>query len=66
MMLEGPIRLVLRYSPPEGSTNGPGQFTFRDFRQTATDEQLFNLAHRLNSFQEDEVDRIFRVHTFTF
>lgn len=57
-LIELAPRLVLRYDP--------GQFTFRNFNPTASDTQLFNLANQLNSFQEDEVDEIFKVRTFEF
>ena len=46
-------RLVLRYDP--------GQFTFRRFAATATDEQIYALARQLNSLQEDEVEQVVRV-----
>jgi len=52
-MVEMSNRLVLRYEP--------GQFSFRHFTPTATDEQLFDLAEQLNAFQADEVKQIVRV-----
>ena len=48
--------LVLRFNP--------GQFTFRHFDHTANDEQLFNLARKVNSFQEDDA-QIVKVQTFS-
>jgi len=57
-MLEAPKRLVLRYDP--------GQFTFHNFDNSATDEQLYGLARLLNAFQECEVDEILSVRTFEF
>lgn len=50
--------LVLRYDP--------GQFTFRHFNSTATDEQLYNLAVRLNAFQVCDLDQVFAIRTFEF
>lgn len=50
-------RLVLRYEP--------GQFSFRHFRPTATDAELYALARTLNEFQEDEVEQIVRVQVFS-
>jgi hypothetical protein len=55
-MTEVNRRLVLRYDP--------GQFTFRNFDHIATDEQLYDLAVQLNSFQEDPVTKIIKVQTF--
>jgi len=51
-------RLVLRYDP--------GQFTFRHFDHNASDEQLFELAHQLNSFQEDELYQVVKIRTVLF
>jgi len=50
-------RLVLRYEP--------GQFSFRHFMPTTTDEELYTLARTLNEFQEDEVEQIVRVQVFS-
>jgi len=49
-------RLVLRYNP--------GQFTFRHIGATATDEQLYNLARQLNSFQLVDAAEIHKVRTY--
>jgi hypothetical protein len=57
-MVEVAKRLVLRYDP--------GQFTFRHFLVTATDEQLYNLAMQLNSFQECAVDTILKTRVMEF
>ena len=57
-MVEISKRLVLRYEP--------GQFTFRRFDALATDENLFELAHQLNSFQEDEVRQIVKIQVRQF
>ena len=56
MLVESNRRLVLRYDP--------GQFTFRHFVHTASDEQLYDLAQGLNAFQEEEVKRVLKVQTF--
>lgn len=58
MFVQTSNRLVLDYAP--------GQFTFRKFAPSATDEAVHELALQLNSFQEDEVKRIRRVAEFTF
>ena len=58
MRIHQGTRLVLRYDP--------GQFTFRNFIQTATDQQLFDLAQQINSFQEDKADRILKVEEIRF
>jgi len=57
-MIETSRRFVLRYNP--------GQFSFRNFDHTATDEQLYNLAHQLNAFQEDELVQVVRIRTLQF
>ena len=46
-------RIVLRYNP--------GVFSFRHFDVLATDQELYDLARRLNSVQEDEVDQVFKI-----
>jgi len=56
MLSEINRRLVLRYDP--------GQFTFRSFNHTSSDEALYELAHSINEFQEDEVKRVLKVQTF--
>lgn len=56
MLVETSRRLVLQYDP--------GQFTFRHFVHTASDEQLYDLAQGLNEFQEDEVKRVLKVQFF--
>ena len=56
MLVENNRRLVLRYDP--------GQFTFRKFAHTASDAQLYDLANRLNSFQEEPVAQVLKVQTF--
>ena len=50
-------RLILRYNP--------GQFSFRHFDVTATDEELFDLATQLNSVQEDEAHQIVKVRVLS-
>ncbi|MCL1862883.1 MAG: hypothetical protein FWF78_04900 [Defluviitaleaceae bacterium] len=57
-MFERARGLILRYNP--------GQFTFRNFAMTASDEQLYNLANLLNDFQECEVEEVLKVRTFEF
>jgi hypothetical protein len=52
-------RLVLRYSPG-------GQFTFRHFRATATDQQLHDIAENLNAFQECPVRKVLKVRVLSF
>ena len=52
-MFEHSKRLVLRYDP--------GQFSFRHFDPTASDEALHNLAIQINSVQEDPVAQIVKV-----
>ena len=56
MLIENNRRLVLRYNP--------GQFTFRNFLHTATDAQLYDLAIRLNGFQDQPVAHVLKVQTF--
>ena len=56
MFLQTSNRLVLRYDP--------GQFSFRQFVSHASDEQLYNLALALNSFQEDPVRKILKVQEY--
>ena len=56
MFAETNKRLVLRYDP--------GQFTFRNFIQTSSDEQLYDLAQNLNAFQEESVTHVLKVQTF--
>jgi len=57
-MLETSRRLILRYDT--------GQFTFRHASEAATDEQLYNLAHNLNAFQEDDLDSVVKVRVYEF
>ena len=57
-MVEISKRLVLRFEE--------GQFTFRAFTPQATDEQLFNLAGKLNALQEDEVSQVATVRVMQF
>ena len=57
-MVEISKRLVLRYEP--------GQFSFRNFSHLATDEDLYDLAKSINSFQEDEVKKILMVQVKQF
>jgi len=56
MLIEVNRRLVLRYDP--------GQFTFRHFVQTASDEQLYDLAQGLNAFQDVPVAKVVKVQSF--
>jgi len=48
-------RLVLRYNP--------GQFTFTRFDRTSSDAELFALARKINTFQEDEA-QIVKIQRF--
>ena len=48
--------LVLRFHP--------GQFTFTQFDHTASDAEIFALAKKINSFQEDE-GQIVKVQRFS-
>ena len=57
-MVEISKRLILRFDE--------GQFTFRAFDPQATDEQLFNLAGKLNALQEDEAKQIATVSVIQF
>jgi len=50
--------LVLRYDP--------GQFTFRHFLATSSDEQLFAIAQKLNSFQECDAEKVLKVRVLEF
>jgi len=56
MFLETSNRLVLRYDP--------GQFSFRHFVVHANDEQMYNLALALNSFQDEPVRKILKVQEY--
>ena len=56
MFLEEGIRLVLRYEP--------GQFSFSHLNQSASDEDLYDLANQLNSFQTDQVREVRKVSQF--
>jgi len=56
MLVESNRKLVLRYNP--------GQFTFRNFLHTASDQQLYTLANRLNAFQEEPIAHVLKVQTF--
>ncbi|MCL2218018.1 MAG: hypothetical protein FWB91_13510 [Defluviitaleaceae bacterium] len=51
-------RLILRYDP--------GQFTFRHFNHNASDEQLYELANLLNTFQEDDLAQVVKTRTIFF
>ena len=57
-MVEISKRLILRFDE--------GQFTFRAFDAEATDEQIFNLAGKLNALQEDEARQIATVRVLQF
>ena len=57
-MVEISKRLILRFDE--------GQFTFRAFDPQATDEQIFNLAGKLNALQEDEAKQIATVRVMQF
>ena len=57
-MVEISKRLILRFDE--------GQFTFRAFDPAATDEQIFNLAGKLNALQEDEARQIATVRVIQF
>lgn len=57
-MTELQRRLVSRYNP--------GQFTFRNFDNTASNEQLYDLAVQMNSFQTCDLYKVLRVRTFEF
>lgn len=51
-------RLILRYDP--------GQFTFRHFNHSASDEQLYELAHQLNTFQVDTLAQVVKTRIVYF
>jgi len=51
-------RLILRYNP--------GQFTFRHFNHNASDQQLYDLARQLNTFQENALAQVVKVRTIFF
>jgi hypothetical protein len=57
-------RLVLRFARRNPNEPNPGQFSFRKFAHTATDQQLYDLAHQLNAFQEDNIARVLKVYEF--
>ena len=57
-MVEISKRLVLHFEQ--------GQFTFRAFDPAATNEQLFNLAQKINILQIDEVKQITTVSIMKF
>jgi len=56
MLIRRSNRLVLRYDP--------GQFSFRHFIANANDEQMYNLALALNSFQDEPVRKILKVQEY--
>ena len=56
--METDKRLVLRFES--------GQFTFRGLAQTASDDELFNLAHGLNAFQDDPVKNVIKIKVIQF
>ena len=56
MLIENNRRLVLRYNP--------SQFTFRNFVHSASNEQLYDLANRLNAFQDVPVAKVLKIQTF--
>lgn len=51
-------RLSLQYTP--------GTFSFRHFRPTATDAQLYELATALNAFQTCEFTRLSQINVSEF
>ena len=56
--METDKRLVLRFEN--------GQFTFRGLAGAASDEELFELAHGLNAFQDDPVKNIVKIKVIQF
>ena len=56
MLVQTSNRLVLRFDP--------GQFSFRHFVSNANDEQMYNLALALNSFQDEPVRKILKVQEY--
>ena len=56
MLTEVDRRISLRFEE--------GSFSFRNFIPTATDQQLFDLGHTLNEFQEDNVEKIYKFQVF--
>jgi hypothetical protein len=59
MMTERNRRLQLRYY--QG-----GQFTFTRFDTLASDAELYEIARQLNTFQEDEAEKVLRVQVFEY
>ena len=49
-------RLTLRYEN--------GQFSFSRFDPDATNEQLYELAGYINSFQEDAIEQVIMIQAF--
>ena len=43
-----------------------GQFTFKRFIANPTNEQMYDLAMRLNSFQDNSLDKVFKVRVTSF
>jgi hypothetical protein len=58
MLSEIGQKLILRYQK--------GQFTFRNFNNSATSERLHELAMLLNAFQQTPVRDVHVVRTFNF
>jgi len=56
MLTEVDRRISLRFDE--------GTFSFRNFIPTATDQQLFDLGHTLNEFQEDDIQKIYKFQVF--
>ena len=56
--METDKRLVLRFEN--------GQFTFRRIHPAANDEEMFNLAHALNAFQDDPVKSVVKIKVISF
>lgn len=49
-------RLILQY--PETANSNAGQHVFRSFEPTVSNDQLFDLAEQINSFQADTISNV--------
>ena len=58
MLIEISNSLVLRFDD--------GQYSFRHFESSATDDQLYELALELSAFSERNLQKIFRTKVFEF
>ncbi|MDR0272167.1 MAG: hypothetical protein LBI27_02480 [Clostridiales bacterium] len=58
MLTEMYRRLVLNYDK--------GQYSFRDFSYSASDDQLYDLATQLNAFQDITAEKVLKVRVLEF